>query len=66
MSRTAQRARMDGYAAKAIHDRAWSQGNEPRRECEPTYSLDRQIAQARADMGEARWQQLQAEWECGT
>lgn len=32
------------------------------RECEPTHTLDRQVAQARREMGEARWQQLQREW----
>lgn len=31
-------------------------------ECEPTFTLERQVAQARRDMGEARWNQLQAEW----
>ena len=66
MSRTAQRARMDAYAAAEQHNRAWQQGsNEPRREAEPTYSLDRQIAEARAFMGEARWAELNAEWEGG-
>lgn len=29
----------------------------------PDFSLDRQAAQARKEMGEARWQQLMAEWE---
>lgn len=28
----------------------------------PIPSLDRQIEQARREMGEDRWQQLQAEW----
>lgn len=32
------------------------------RECEPTFTLERHVAQARRDMGEARWNQLQAEW----
>lgn len=32
-------------------------------ECEPTYTLDRQIAAARAEMGEQRWAELNAEWE---
>lgn len=27
------------------------------------YSLDRQIAQARREMGEQKWKQLMAEWE---
>jgi len=30
---------------------------------EPTYTLDRDIARARREMGEARWAQLNAEWE---
>lgn len=29
----------------------------------PTYTLDRQIAEARARMGEERWKQLNEEWE---
>jgi hypothetical protein len=36
---------------------------EPEAECAPTYTLDRQIDQARADMGETKWQRLQREWE---
>ncbi len=32
------------------------------RECEPTYTLERQVAQARREMGEAKWQRLMAEW----
>lgn len=28
----------------------------------PTMTLDRQVAQARKDMGEARWAELNAEW----
>lgn len=28
----------------------------------PDFSLDRQVAQARRDMGEARWAELNAEW----
>jgi hypothetical protein len=31
----------------------------------PNFTLDRQIAEAREQMGESRWQQLQAEWENG-
>lgn len=27
-----------------------------------SYTLDRKIEQARAEMGEARWNELQAEW----
>jgi len=30
---------------------------------EPTYTLDRDIARARREMGEARWAQLNSEWE---
>lgn len=33
------------------------------REFDPTYRLDEQIAEARREMGEARWAQLNAEWE---
>jgi len=36
------------------------QAGEP--EWSPTYGLDRQIAQARREMGEPRWQALNAEW----
>ena len=28
-----------------------------------THTLDRQIADARREMGEARWQELMKEWE---
>ncbi|MFK4871627.1 hypothetical protein [Novosphingobium sp. ZW T3_23] len=31
--------------------------------CLPTFNLDRSINAARADMGEARWAQLNREWE---
>ena len=30
---------------------------------EPTFTLDRHIANARREMGEARWAQLNSEWE---
>ena len=30
---------------------------------EPTFTLEQQIAQARAEMGEARWADLGKEWE---
>jgi hypothetical protein len=29
------------------------------------WSLDKQVAQARREMGEERWQQLQKEWNNG-
>jgi len=29
---------------------------------EPTYTLDRDIARARAEMGENRWNELNADW----
>ncbi|WP_374412687.1 hypothetical protein [Novosphingobium colocasiae] len=29
----------------------------------PNFSLDRQIAQARKEMGEKRWAELQEEWK---
>ena len=32
-------------------------------ESTPTFTLDRQIAEARASMGEARWAELQKEWK---
>lgn len=34
-----------------------------RRGHNPTFTLDRQIAEARAEMGEARWAELNKEWE---
>lgn len=34
-----------------------------RRGHNPTFTLDRQIAEARASMGEARWAELNKEWE---
>ena len=55
--------RMDKAAAKASLAVEWGLiAAEPRRECDPTHSLDRQIAQARQEMGEARWAELNAEW----
>jgi hypothetical protein len=30
--------------------------------CEPTYTLDRQIAQARRDMGKAEWDRLSKDY----
>lgn len=41
-------------------------GQEPDRDDEPHAvfeSLSRQITQARREMGEARWAELNAEWE---
>lgn len=35
---------------------AWSN------ECAPTFTLSRQVARARAEMGEQRWTDLNAEW----
>ena len=29
----------------------------------PTYTLDQAVREARQEMGEERWQQLNAEWE---
>lgn len=29
----------------------------------PTFSLEKQVREARREMGEARWAQLQAEWD---
>ena len=40
----------------------WSDNAPKARECEPTFTLDRQIAEARQEMGEDRWAELQAEW----
>jgi len=31
-------------------------------EAAPTYTLDREIARARAEMGEEKWARLNAEW----
>lgn len=36
-----------------------------RRGHNPTFTLDRQIAEARAEMGEEKWQRLNQEWEEG-
>ena len=33
------------------------------RECDPSFTLERQIAEARRDMGPARWAELMAEWD---
>ena len=47
-----------------LHNRTWNrQSNETRRECEPTFSMERQVAEARALIGEEAWAKYQAEWE---
>lgn len=38
---------------------------EPIPEHTATFTLDRQIARARREMGEARWAELNADWERG-
>lgn len=35
---------------------------DERREYEPTYTLDRQVEQARRSMGRDRWEALNSEW----
>jgi hypothetical protein len=41
-------------------------GNEPPvRDSEPTFQLDKQVAHARREMGEDRWNELQREWQEG-
>lgn len=55
---TAQNAEID-RTMSAIRS---ASGFDPIPECAPNFSLDRQIAQARREMGEARWAQLQREW----
>lgn len=32
-------------------------------ECAPTFTLDREIARARAEMGEAEWMRRNSEWD---
>lgn len=32
-------------------------------ESQPTYTLERQVAEARTEMGDARWAALNAEWD---
>lgn len=56
----AQNARMAAY--RAALEGTWNRQSQPVRECEATYTLDRQIAAARAEMGEAEWRRLNAEW----
>ena len=53
MSRTGQISRQQDHAARDVLTREW----------EATYSLDRHIAHARDSMGEARWAELNAEWD---
>lgn len=36
--------------------------NDDAREYDPTFTLDRFIAEGRAEMGEAKWQKLNQEW----
>ena len=59
----AQKARMEALSLRELHDRTWNRQNQPAPESAPTFTLDRQIAQARRDMGEARWAELQKEWK---
>lgn len=42
-------------AIDPVRDRQWDYG--------PTFTLDRWIAEGRAEMGEERWAELNAEWE---
>jgi hypothetical protein len=44
-------------------ERARARLNPIEPECEPTYTLDRQIDRARSDIGDERWRELMAEWE---
>lgn len=57
MTRTAQHARLLATAQREAAEAAW--GNE----CAPTYALNKHVARARREMGEARWAELQKEWE---
>jgi hypothetical protein len=53
MTRAAQKARILKGAYLDHQPQNW----------EPTFTLDRHIAAARKDMGEQRWQELNAEWD---
>jgi len=57
-ARTAQEARLLEAADKDARFRF-----DPTPENAPNYSLDKRIAQARREMGEARWAELNKEWE---
>ncbi len=50
------------FADKIAATFNWHDNDRRPRECEPDYSLERKIAAARREMGEARWAALQAEW----
>ncbi len=66
MSQTARLKRIESkdYTNQEQHNRTWNrQSNETRRECEPTNTLERQVAAARELMGEEAWAKYQAEWE---
>ena len=60
MSRTRTAAACLKSAERAMFDRAW---NNPSPSVVPNFNLERQIAKARADMGEERWAELNKEWE---
>ena len=58
---------MNALAAPAFADKiaatyARHSNDRKGRECEPDFSLERKVTRARLEMGEARWNQLQAEW----
>ncbi len=46
-----------------LHARTYARhSNDQQRDCEPTFTLERQVAEARRDMGEDRWNAADAEW----
>lgn len=45
------------------HERTWNRQERPVRESEATFTLDRQIAEAKAEIGSERWAELNAEWD---
>ena len=51
-----QKARMLSASIRALPP------YRPERECDPTYTLDDHITQARKEMGEKRWDELNREW----
>lgn len=51
--------------ARRAAGRERNQHGQPAPEYTPSYLLDRQIAKARQDMGERRWNELNVEWEQG-
>ncbi len=57
---------MNAPATKPSRFAGWPDDQPRPRDCDPTFTLERHIANARREVGEARWAALQAEWDTPT